>query len=171
MALSSLVALSLGAMLTSKVLDAERLSKGRLYRITRRGFAALNRVYRRSLKALTRVPVVIVVLALLASGAAYILYQQLPKELAPTEDRGTIIIPVEAPQGASFAYTQLIVKQIEAILQAKSGDAGPVHRVISIIGLAQQGPAPVNEALLIVQLKPWGQRQQRQQAIVGQLQP
>jgi len=170
-AFSSLVALSLGAMLTSKVLDAERLSQGRLYRITRRGFAALNRVYRRSLKALTRVPVVIVVLALLASGAAYILYQQLPKELAPTEDRGTIIIPVEAPQGASFAYTQRIVKRLEGILQPLSGDDGPVHRVISIIGLAQQGPAPVNEALLIVQLKPWGQRQQRQQAIVSQLQP
>jgi len=170
-AFSSLIALSLGAMLTSKLVDAERLSQGRLYRITRRGFGALSRVYRRSLKGLTRMPVVIVVLALLASGAAYTLYQQLPKELAPTEDRGTIIIPVEAPQGASFAYTQRIVKRIEAILQPMTGDAGPLQRIIAITGLAQQGPAPVNEALLIVQLKPWGQRQQRQQDIVSELQP
>ena len=170
-AFSSLVALSLGAMLTSKLVDAEGLSQRRLYRITRQGFDSLNQVYRRGLARLTRVPVVVVILALLASGAAYSLYQQLPKELAPTEDRGTIIIPVEAPQGASFAYTQQIVKDIETILKPMTGDSGPVHRIISIIGLAQQGPAPVNEALLIVQLKPWGQRQQQQQAIVSQLQP
>ncbi|MEE4379458.1 MAG: efflux RND transporter permease subunit [Candidatus Competibacteraceae bacterium] len=169
-AFSSLVALSLGAMLSSKLIDAERLSQGRLYRITRRGFAALSRVYRCSLRGLTRVPMVVVVLAFFASAAVYSLYQQLPKELAPTEDRGTIIIPIEAPQGASFSYTQQIVKRIEAILQPLTDDAGPVRSIISIIGLAQQGPAPVNEALLIIQLKPWGQRQQRQQAIVGQLQ-
>jgi multidrug efflux pump len=170
-AFSSLAALSLGAMLSSRLVDANKLSQGRLYRITRRGFDALNRGYRYSLKGLTRTPTRVVLIAFLASGAVYVLYQQLPRELAPTEDRGTIIIPIEAPQGASFAYTQRVVEQIETRLRPMMDKAGPVRRIISIIGLAQQGPAPVNEALLIVQLKPWGERRQRQQDIVAQLQP
>jgi multidrug efflux pump len=49
------------------------------------------------------------VLAVLAWG-------QIPRELAPTEDRGVFIIPATAPQGATANYTQHHAAKIEEIL-------------------------------------------------------
>ena len=48
---------------------------------------------------------------ILAIGAvvsllAYNLFAVIPKEFAPTEDRGVIIIPIQAPEGASLDYTR-----------------------------------------------------------------
>jgi len=170
-AFSSLVALTLGAMIASKLIDAQRQRQGRLYRWVTDGFDRLGRGYRWLLERLLKVPLLALGFTLLASLAVYWSYQALPQELAPTEDRGTLIIPIRAPQGSTMDYTQRYVKRIEDLLKPLSDADGPVRRIISIIGLGAQGPAPVNEALLIVQLKPWRERTQSQQQLAQQLMP
>ena len=41
-------------------------------------------------------------LGVLVSLTAYGLFNAVPKEFSPTEDRGIIIIPIQAPEGASL---------------------------------------------------------------------
>ena len=44
------------------------------------------------------------------------LFTQMKSELSPTEDRGTIIINGNAPEGASFGFTQRYASQAEELL-------------------------------------------------------
>jgi multidrug efflux pump len=168
---SSFVALTAGAMLASKVVSVRKLSLFGLLPALDKGFDALNRGYRRGLEATVAVPLVVVVMFVALSALSYFLYTLLPQELAPVEDRGVIIIPVEAPQGSTFAYTRGQVEAIEEILQQYRGDDGPIAGTISIIGLARQGAAPTNEALIIVRLKDWADREIVQEDLADELMP
>jgi len=170
-AFSSLVALTLGPMLGSRLVDAEAARHSRFYRAIERGFAAIARGYRRLLEGVVKVPLLVVGAAVVLSGGLYVVYQALPQELAPTEDRGFFIIPVQAPEGASLDYTLGHVERIEQILAPLSGDDGPIDGTISIIGAATEGPAKVDEALVIVRLEPWGERALAQQEILARVLP
>ena len=57
----------------------------------------------------------VLLLMLGCMGASALLYPTLRQELSPVEDRGLILIPVTAPDGASLAYTARYVEQIEEI--------------------------------------------------------
>ncbi|MDH4392376.1 MAG: efflux RND transporter permease subunit [Aquabacterium sp.] len=58
----------------------------------------------------------IVVLVMVASGAAtWWLYTNTKSELAPLEDRGVIIMPVRAPDGATLDFTARYLDAIDAI--------------------------------------------------------
>jgi multidrug efflux pump len=168
---SSFVALTAGAMLASKVVSVKKASLFGLLPALDKGFDALNRGYRRGLEATVAVPLVVVVMFVALSGLSYFLYTLLPQELAPVEDRGVIIIPVEAPQGSTFAYTSRQVEAIEQILDPYRGDDGPIAATISIIGLAQEGAAPTNEALIIVRLRDWADREIVQEDLANELMP
>jgi len=166
---SSLVALTLGAMLSSKFVGRGP-GATRLHAWTEAGFERLRRGYVRVLGKAVAYPWAVVVIAVALSVPVYWLYQALPRELAPTEDRGLIVIPVETPEGSSYAYTLNQVKRIEEIIAPMIED-GPALRTISIVAPSQQGPAPVNEALVLVRLKDWGERAKSQQEIAGELMP
>lgn len=168
---SSLVALSLGAMLSSKLVDSGREARhGWLFHASER---ALTRVARGYCRALTRVidrPVAVLLAALVVSAAAWWAFQALPRELAPTEDRGAIIIPVQAPEGASVDYTQAMVDRIEAIV-GRYAEPGPVADVLSIVAAGREGPGAVNQAFIIVRLQNWAQREMSQQRLQQILMP
>jgi multidrug efflux pump len=102
------------------------------------------------------------------SIAAVNLFQAVPKEFAPTEDRGIIIIPITAPEGASLDYTRERVREIERAL-APLQERGIVASILSQVAPGFQRPAPVNAGLVIVRLIPWEQRSIRQQDVTRQL--
>ncbi len=165
---SSFVALTLTPMLCSKLL-VEQSKEGWFYRSTEFVFEGLASLYRFGLRFAIRLPVVIVAVAVLVSAVAYEFYDRLPKEFAPTEDRGFFFIPVKAVQGASFDYTERNVRKIEALLNPLV-ENGEAVSVFALVGSFSR-PGPVNTAFMFSRLVPWEERERSQQEIVGSIFP
>jgi multidrug efflux pump len=153
---SGLVALSLTPMMCSKLLKSHD-GEGKLYLMTEKIFVGMNEGYRWLLERSLRAPLVVLAGGFAVSALAYVLWANLPKEFAPVEDRGVVIIPITAPEGASFGYTRDAVMQIERVLQPYF-DRGVAAAVMGNIAPGFQRPAPVNSGLVFLRLKPWGQR-------------
>jgi len=164
---SGVVARTLTPMMCSKLMVP---AHGRIQRMTEPLFEKMNNGYRWLLSQALKIPVIILFIGFLVSLSAYGLFQSLPKEFAPTEDRGAIIVRIQAPEGASLDYTRDRVKEIErAILPLQ--EQGLVGSTLSQVAPGFARPSPVNEGLVIVRLVPWEQRNQSQQDIVRQLTP
>ncbi|HET9327428.1 MAG TPA: efflux RND transporter permease subunit [Candidatus Eisenbacteria bacterium] len=91
----------------------------------------------------------------------------LPKELAPTEDRGLVFNVVLAPEGSTLEYTDRYMRQVEAIYHKTPG----VEAFFSATGLGFGGPGRVTDGFMFVRLKPYNERKFTQQQIVGMLFP
>ena len=164
---SGVVARTLTPMMCSKLMVP---AHGRIQRMTEPLFESMNSGYRWLLSRALRVPVVILFVGFLVSLSAYGLFQSLPKEFAPQEDRGAIIVRLQAPEGASLDYTRDRVKEVEkAILPLQ--EQGLVGSTLSQVAPGFARPSPVNEGIVIVRLVPWEERTKSQQEIVRELTP
>ena len=161
-AISTFVALSLTPMLCSQLLGRGAVPS-RFMRGAERAFAALERGYQLALNGALAMPLVVLTAAALLSGAALLLYRNLPQELVPSEDRGVFFISIKAPEGATLAFTDAGVRKIEQILQPLFA-RGEAWRLVSIVGRGDS-----NQAFVVVGLSDWSQRARGQQAIVNAL--
>lgn len=165
---SSFVALTLTPMLCSKLL-VEQKKEGIFYRSTEFIFDRLAAIYRFGLQFALKIPVIIVALSILISSIAYKFYEELPKEFAPTEDRGFFFIPVKAVEGASLQYTERNVRKIEGIMNPLLENKEAVS-VFALVGSFSR-PGPVNTAFMFSRLVPWEERERSQQEIVRSIFP
>jgi multidrug efflux pump len=171
-AFSGLVALSLSPMMCSKFLT-DHNHAGFLVRMTEPIFVAMNRSYAFLLRGALAVPLVMAALWVAIAVLAYGVYQILPKEFAPIEDRGNIYISVTSPEGASFDYTKRHTMEVERIVQPYL-EQGLAYQIISFIAPPFGRPGDVKVANMFVRLVSWDKRtepHQSQQAIVKQIQP
>jgi multidrug efflux pump len=164
---SGVVARTLTPMLCSKLMVP---AHGRIQRMTEPVFDAMNNGYRWLLSRALRVPFVILFIGVLVSISAYGLFRSLQKEFAPTEDRGAIIVRIQAPEGASLDYTRERVKEIERAI-APFQEKGVVSSMLSQVAPGFARPSPVNEGIVIVRLVPWDERSMKQQEVVRELTP
>lgn len=112
---SGFVALTLTPMMCSKLLRHEA-KPNRFDRAMERGLVALTSGYERVLR-LTLKARWAVVLVMLGSGAAsWWLFSNAKSELAPMEDRGVIIMPVRAPDGATLEFTARYLDALDKIV-------------------------------------------------------
>ena len=165
---SGLIALTLTPMMCSKLLRAHE-GESLLVRLTEPFFIALNDGLRWTLDKALRAPVLVMGVSVGMSLFAVVLFNALPKEFAPTEDRGVVIIPTTGPEGASFPYTMEHVMRLESLLQ-KYIDNGEAYAVMSTVGGFQR-PAISNVANIFVRLAPWSERDRKQQAIAAEIFP
>lgn len=167
---SGVVARTLTPMMCSKLLSSHH---GRIHHLTEPLFEGMNRIYARILKRALAAPLVVIAIGAVISFAAVQLFNLVPKEFSPVEDRGTVIIPVTAPESASLGYTRARVKEVEGLLKPYF-DNGTVESTLTIVAPGFQRPAPVNAGLVIVRLTPWGKRtmsqQQLQRELLGRVQ-
>jgi multidrug efflux pump len=105
-----------------------------------------------------------VLIVLLLSGGCYMLLQ---KEFLPTEDRSNIFTIISSAEGSTLDYTDLAVRQAEAIY-AKLPE---VARYFSVIALSAEGVGQVNSGFMFVSLKPKEERARKQQDIVTSIFP
>ena len=106
------------------------------------------------------------------SAASYSLYKEVPKEFAPTEDRGVFLVVLMAPEGATLNYTRDYLLEVEGQL-ASIGPKG-TKEIDTLFGVLAPGlsrPSPVNFAIAFVVLKPWEERERSQQSIVKEFFP
>lgn len=166
--ISGFVALTLTPMLCSQILrPLHGVSNSWASRSFDSFFDFLDRIYRRSLAYAVSHRVVSLggVVVLVAIGVAMLRF--LPRELVPVEDRGTAFGIVIAPEGATLAYTDRYMRQIEDILMKVPERQG----LFTATGLGFGGPGRVTNGFIFFALKPRGQRDRSQQEIVQQLFP
>ncbi|AMJ61327.1 efflux RND transporter permease subunit [Bosea sp. PAMC 26642] len=156
---SGFVALTLTPMMCAKLLKHES-SHGWLYNLLERGFDAMSRGYKRSLRAALSVRPVIVVLALVVAGGSYFFFTSLRSELAPVEDRGTVTAIGVAPEGATLAFTADYARRVEDFFSKLP----EVQNYLVIVGFPD-----VTRAIAFARLKPWEERGRKQQDIVADI--
>jgi multidrug efflux pump len=98
------------------------------------------------------------------------LFQALPKEFTPLEDRGYILVPITAPEGSSIEYTRERVREVERAIQPLA-DRGLMWSMLSLVSPGFIRPSPVNEGLVIARLIPWDQRDVRSPQLIKEIYP
>ncbi|MBK1872560.1 efflux RND transporter permease subunit [Marinobacter sp. 1-3A] len=163
---SSLVALTLAPMLCSKWLKPSPESgEGRgFWAIIEKVLNGLTSGYERLLKFSLNQAGLVLGIGLVGLVVAVVIYPKLPQELAPIEDRGTIIMPANAPRGATVQYTDHYVKQAEEKLMPFLED-GPASRMLSIVGFRERE----DSAFIIMGLAPWDEREVKQQQVTSEI--
>jgi multidrug efflux pump len=164
--ISGFVALTLTPMLCSRMLRGHQ-TEGRLARTVQRGFDALDRLYDRSVRYALLRRTLVLGLTGVAVVAIFFLLRALPSELVPTEDRGTIVGIMIAPEGSTLQYVDRYARQIEEIYMSVPERAG----LFTGIGLTGEGPGRVTDGFFFLPLKPFEERERSQQEIVQELFP
>ena len=158
---SGFVALTLTPMLCSKLLRRE-VKETRVQRWLRERLEELDAAYKGALrKALSRQGAVVGAAFAVALSCAG-LFMLLQQELAPLEDRGTLLVVGQAPQGATLEFSQRYAKQIQDIYT----DIPEVAGYLVVSGFPQ-----ITDLVSFSRLIPWGERSRSQQEIVQTLQP
>jgi len=164
-ALSTFVALSLCPVLASLVLK-KGMNSGRFSRIVKSATDRTASGYRSLLTRAIGAPLVILIIAATLSGMSWTLYQQLPSQLTPNEDRGVFFVSVQAPAGSALGLTDVAVQQVEELIAPYRED-GIVEDVIGIVG--QYGET--GRAFLVATMAPWGEREMGPREVLAELRP
>ena len=166
--ISALVALTLTPMLTTRLLRQHR-EHGWLFRKTEPFFTALERAYAAGLGRILRAPWIAIVVLAGAGGLIYLLLAHLPRELAPTEDRGRLWVRARAPDGTAFDYMQSVMDELAAATAERAPEAALMMTQIPSGGGGQGLAVPVNQGFVRLFLKDLGQRERSQSQIVADL--
>jgi len=157
---SGFVALTLTPMLCSKLLRHET-KESRLQRWLRLRLEQIDEGYKNLLTwALSRGRAVVLI-AVVIGLSCVALFMLLRQELAPFEDRGTLLVVGQAPQGATLEFSARYAKQIEGLYV----DIPEVAGYLVVSGFPQ-----ITDLVSFARLVPWSERSRTQQEIVATLQ-
>ncbi|MBK6917793.1 MAG: efflux RND transporter permease subunit [Deltaproteobacteria bacterium] len=136
--ISAFVALSLSPMMCHRLLRSPRADArpGLLHRVMEPLLSMATRSYAWTLAGFLRVRVVAPTLLVVFGAATIALWQALPQELAPLEDRSNIRVTTLAPEGANFAYNAAALDRLATTLVDQVPE---IRRTFSIVG--RQGAA------------------------------
>ncbi len=162
---SSLIALTLVPMLTTKLFADNRLHRSKFTHLVDRLFKRLSAAYETLLRRTIRHPAIVIVGALTIFATSLTLIGKLPQEYMPREDRGFAMVRLTAPDGASLDYTLGYVKEVEKIIleDVARGDA---LRALGRSG-SWGGGADVNTAMVFAPLEVWDKRDRSAAEIVA----
>ncbi len=164
-AFSSLIALTLVPMLTSKLFHDNRLHRGRVARFIDAVFKKLSSWYERVLRRVSAHPLLVVGVAFAIFVGSLSLLGKLPTEFMPREDRGLVIAIIKAPDGSSLDYTVGYIKKVEEIMMVDE-EKGDVLRVLGRSG-SWGGGADVNTGRVVAPLEVWSKRERSAQQLVS----
>lgn len=162
---SGFVALTLSPVLAARVMPRHD-RPGLLTRAVDRMMRVLEGGYGAILTRLMARPLPILALTAFAMTSAFAIYQHLPRQLTPTEDRGQLRIYISAPQGSNLAYTDAVTRRVEDLLTPLR-EEGTIRNVTSIIGTWGE----TRRALLFVNLSSWGERDIGVDQVIAGLRP
>ena len=161
--ISAFVALTFTPMLSTKLLT-KHATENWLYKVTDPFFTGMNTVYRRSLGWFMRHRyLALVVLALAFAGIVW-LWQQVPSEMAPLEDRSYITINSVAQEGITFDYMDRYADDMVSLI--KEAAAGEYENLSSGTGMGS-----VNSSWVRIKLVEPEFRSRKQQEIADELSP
>ncbi len=151
-AISAFNALTLSPALAAILLHKEEKHHG-LLRAVDRGIKGLASGYARSIHVVLRLRYLMVLLFIAGLAGTVYMYRHVPTAFVPQEDQGYIILQVQAPSGASLAYTANLADQAQQVL----AHVPEVDGSFAVTGFSFAGSA-ANYGLIFVNLKPFNQR-------------
>lgn len=122
----------------------------------------LTSLYIYSLELILKWRVVGVLFCVSLFGLVYLLQNTVPSGFVPDEDQGYFMTIVECPPGSSLEYTQNVVDQAAAVL----GKIPEIKVNQCFAGFSFTGSA-ANKGIIFSVLKPWDERLQASQSLVG----
>jgi multidrug efflux pump len=159
---SGIVALTLTPMLSAKILRVSP-RESRFSHAVGSVLDAVTNLYSRTLgRALDR-PLAIIAGGVLLTASAVLLFRALKREFVPPDDRGFFFTFVVAPEGATVAYTDEYMRQVEAIAHRTKD----VRSTFTVIGFG----GPPNSGFFGVILEDWDKRKRTAMDIIGEVQP
>lgn len=161
--ISSFVALTLCPMLASKLGTGQGKPNGG--GLGQRAGALGAKVYGAILNACLKLRWLVIVACLGIAALGGLAYTNLAKEITPTEDRGVMLMRIEAQQGANLEYMSMKMRQVEAAVHELK-ERGEVTNVLAMIGGGRGG----NRGFLVAPLSLWEERARTQQEIQEELQ-
>ncbi|HEX6251023.1 MAG TPA: efflux RND transporter permease subunit [Gemmatimonadaceae bacterium] len=159
---SSIVALTLTPVLSAKILRV-RAREARFHEFTGRQLNRLSAAYERLLGRGLKRPGLVIAGGAVLSLAAIGFYSVLEREFVPPEDRGFFFTFIVAPEGATVAYTDGYMKQIEEIVHRTED----VHSTFAVVGFG----GPPNRGVVGTRLTDWKERDRSAQDVIGEVQP
>jgi multidrug efflux pump len=159
--ISGFVALTLSPMMASRLLKRGQ-GHGPIGSRVERGFLAMTRGYTAALRVSLKLRWVVLLLAIGVAVFCYWLYGQTKRELSPVEDRSTIVVIFNGPDGASIDYTTKYAKAIEGI----AGSFKEIDRRFLVVG----NPT-VTQGISFLRMEDWDLRTRSVQDIIKELQP
>lgn len=165
--ISSFVALTMTPMLSSKLLK-RREKQNAFYNFTEPFFVWLNDKYNVLLEKFMKVRWSAFVIIVLMGFGIYQLFNIIPTELSPIEDRGEMRVNLTGPEGATFGFMDNVLD--EMLLDFL--DKIPEEERAGIITVTSPGfgTASTNSGFLRLILKEASERERSQQQIFNQVQ-
>jgi multidrug efflux pump len=160
--ISGIVALTLTPMLSAKILRVTA-RESRFQHAVGSVLDAVTARYGRLLQRALARPFVVIGGAAALTGVAFVLFNTLKREFVPADDRGFFFTFVVAPEGATVAYTDGYLRQLEAIVHGTKD----VRSTFAVIGFG----GPPSSAILGTILTDWDVRKRSAQDIIGEVQP
>ncbi|MGH7502905.1 MAG: efflux RND transporter permease subunit [Longimicrobiales bacterium] len=159
---SGIVALTLTPMLSAKILRVQARESW-FHHAVGAVLDGITAGYHRMLgRALAR-PFMVIAGGVLLTAAAVLFFRALEREFVPPDDRGFFFTFVVAPEGATLAYTDDYLRQLEAIV-ARTED---IRSSFAVVGF--QGPP--NQGIIGPILDDFEDRDRSAQEIIAEVQP
>ncbi len=128
--ISAFSALTFTPMLATKLLK-HREKQNWFYRKTEPFFEGMNRLYARSLQAFLHKRIIAIPFILITLALIGYLWNHIPAEMAPLEDRSQINIRTSAAEGASYEYIRDYTEEINTLVDSIIPDAAFVTARVS----------------------------------------
>ncbi|HNY15140.1 MAG TPA: efflux RND transporter permease subunit, partial [Bacteroidales bacterium] len=116
--ISAFLALSLTPMVSTKLLRHEKRHSW-FFRKTEKFFDRLNNWYRNALESFLKHRRWALVILASALGLVVLLWNTIPAEMAPLEDRSQVTINLSAPEGATYEYILDYATDISKLVEQK----------------------------------------------------
>jgi multidrug efflux pump len=158
---SGFVALTLTPMMCSKLLR-HNPTPSRFDRFMESVLVAVGNGYERALRGVLHHRWIVAVVMLMSAGASWWLFSTAKSELAPLEDRGVIIMPVRAPDGATLEFTARYLDAIDKIV----AQYPEFDRRFMFVGGGQ-----VSQATAVMRATDWSQRERSTLELARDLTP
>lgn len=123
--ISSFTALTFTPMLSTKLLKQTK-DKNWFYRKTEPFFDGLNNIYGRSLKAVLNHRIWTLPVMLIMIVGIFYLWNKIPSEMAPMEDRSFITIQTRGAEGVTYEYMRDYTEEINNLVDSIVPDAKSV---------------------------------------------
>ena len=128
--ISSFAALTFTPMLATKLLKQQK-KKNFFYQITEPFFIGMNNVYSRALSFILRHRVWTLPFMVIMIGLIFYLWNIIPAEMAPLEDRSMITINTKGQEGATYEYMRDYTEDINLLVDSLIPDAEAVTARVS----------------------------------------
>ena len=128
--ISSFAALTFTPMLSTKIL-VKREKRNRFYLATEPFFEGMNRLYAKALNRVMHRRWLAVALVVVTGALIGLLWQALPSEMAPLEDRSSITVRTQGPEGATYEFIRDYTEDINHLVDSLIPDAAAVSARVS----------------------------------------